>query len=200
MNAAIRLQWFEQYIMIVVYTLLLMNIYTRECFTCSISRSKWHITDCCCYKLPWWRHQMETFSAILAICAGNSPVTGEFPPQRPATRSSDVFFDLRLNKRLSKQSGGWWFETPSSPLWRHRNAVTQNHNKSSIAHQMKYGDEKNCIQLYQEPIAGDLLVSYSSPNHSIHQYGFVSINNLQSYTQGIYCQIQMFQVFHSIYC
>ena len=51
---------------------------------------------------PWWRHQMETFSALVAICAGNSPVPGEFPTQRPVTRSFDVFFDLRLNKRLSK--------------------------------------------------------------------------------------------------
>ena len=50
-----------------------------------------------------WRHQMETFSALLAICAGNSPVTGEFPPQRPVTRSFDVFFDLCLNTRLSKR-------------------------------------------------------------------------------------------------
>ena len=53
----------------------------------------------------WWRHQMETFSALMAICAGNSPVPGEFPAQRPVTRSFDVFFDLRPNKRLSKQ---WW--------------------------------------------------------------------------------------------
>ena len=65
---------------------------------------------------------METFSALLAICAGNSPVPGEFPTQRPVTRSFDVFFDLRLNKRLSKQSWGWWLETLSRPLWRHRNA------------------------------------------------------------------------------
>ena len=43
---------------------------------------------------------MDTFSALLAICAGNSPVSGEFPTQRPVTRSFDVFFDLRLNKRL----------------------------------------------------------------------------------------------------
>ena len=49
----------------------------------------------------WWRHQMETFSALLAICAGNSPVPGEFPAPRPVTRSFDVFFDLCLNKRLS---------------------------------------------------------------------------------------------------
>ena len=44
---------------------------------------------------------------------------GEFPTQRPVTRSFDVFFDLRLNKRLSKQSWGWWFVTPSRTLWRH---------------------------------------------------------------------------------
>ena len=69
----------------------------------------------------WWRHQLETFSALLAICAGNSPVPGEFPAQRPVTRSFDVFFDLRLNKRLSKQSRGWWFQTLSHPLWRHCN-------------------------------------------------------------------------------
>ena len=49
----------------------------------------------------------ETFPALLAICAGNSPVTDEFPAQRPVTRSFDVFFDLYLNKRLSKQSRGW---------------------------------------------------------------------------------------------
>ena len=51
---------------------------------------------------------METFSVLLALCAGNSPVTGNFAAQRPVTRSFDVFFDLRLNKRLSKQPWGWW--------------------------------------------------------------------------------------------
>ena len=55
---------------------------------------------------------METFSALLAICV---------PTQRPVTRSFDVFFDVRPNKQLSKQSWGWWFETLSPPLWRHRN-------------------------------------------------------------------------------
>ena len=58
---------------------------------------------------------------VTGHCAGNSPVPGEFPTQRPVTRSFDVFFHLRLNKRLSKQWWGWWFETPSRPLWRHRN-------------------------------------------------------------------------------
>ena len=47
---------------------------------------------------------METFSALLVICAGNSPVHGEFPTQRPVTRSFDVYFDMHPNKRLSKQS------------------------------------------------------------------------------------------------
>ena len=69
----------------------------------------------------WWRHQMETFSALLAICAGNSPGPGEFPAQRPVMRSFDVFFDLRLNQQLSKQSWGWWFEASSRSLWRHCN-------------------------------------------------------------------------------
>ena len=68
---------------------------------------------------------METFSALLTICAGNSPVPGEFPAQRPVTRSFDVFFDLRLNQRLSKQSWGYWFETLSRPLWRHCNAFCE---------------------------------------------------------------------------
>ena len=60
---------------------------------------------------------METFSALLVLWAGNSPVTGEFPIQRPVTRSFDAFFGLRLNKH----SWGRWFETPSCPVWRHCN-------------------------------------------------------------------------------
>ena len=54
----------------------------------------------------WWRHQMETLSALLAICAGKSPVTGEFPAQRSVMRSFYVFFDLHPNKWLSEQSWG----------------------------------------------------------------------------------------------
>ena len=71
----------------------------------------------------WWRHQMETFSALLAFCAENSPVPGEFFAQRPVTRSFDVFFDLHLNKQLSKQCRGWWFETTSDSLWRQCNEM-----------------------------------------------------------------------------
>ena len=67
------------------------------------------------------RHQMETFSTWLALCAGNSPVTGEFPSQRPVKRSFDYFIALCLNKRLSKQSRRRWFERLSRSLWRHCN-------------------------------------------------------------------------------
>ena len=72
---------------------------------------------------PWWRHKMETFSALLALCARNSPVPGEIPAQRPVKRGFDVFFDLRLYKPLSKQWRGWLFETLSGSLWRHCNAL-----------------------------------------------------------------------------
>ena len=58
-------------------------------------------------------------SLSLALCVENSPVTGEFPAPRPVTRSFEVFFDLRLNKRLSKQWLGWWLETQSCSLRRH---------------------------------------------------------------------------------
>ena len=78
----------------------------------------WPLHKTCCTSCPtgqncvwtWWRHQMETFSALHALCAGNSPVNGEFLVQRPVTRSFGVFFDLRLNKRSSKQSWGWWLD------------------------------------------------------------------------------------------
>ena len=60
-------------------------------------------------RISWWRHQLETFSALLTVCAKNSPVTGEFPSQRPVTLSFDVFLDRHPNKRLCKQSWSWWF-------------------------------------------------------------------------------------------
>ena len=84
---------------------------------------KHYVHGSCFYVIwPWWRHQMEIFSTSMALCAWNSPVTGEFRAQRPVTRSFDVLFDLRLNRRLSKQSLGWWFVTPSVALLRQCNA------------------------------------------------------------------------------
>ena len=60
--------------------------------------------------ITWWCHQMETFSPLLALCVGNSPVTGEFPSWKPVTWSFDAFFDMRLNKQLSNQSICQWFQ------------------------------------------------------------------------------------------
>ena len=92
------------------------NFHPRKCiWKCRLP--KWRP-----FCTPWRRHQMEAFSVLLALCAGNSPVTGEFTTQRPETRSFDVFFYLCLNKRFSKQSRGWWFEPLLRALWRHYNA------------------------------------------------------------------------------
>ena len=63
----------------------------------------------------------ENIFRVTGHLCGEFTVTGEFPAQRPVTRSFDVFFDLHLNKRLSKKSWGWWFQTRSRPLWRHCN-------------------------------------------------------------------------------
>ena len=82
----------------------------------------------CPFKIraPWWRHQMETFPASLAFVWGihrwpvNSPHKGQW-------RGALVFSLIcALNKRLSKQSWGWWFETPSRSLWRDCNAKPPN--------------------------------------------------------------------------
>ena len=62
----------------------------------------------------------DIFRVTGPLC-GEFTGLGEFPTQRPVTRSFDVFFDLPLNKRLSKQPWGWWFETPSWSLWRQCN-------------------------------------------------------------------------------
>ena len=90
-----------------------------------------------------WRHDVSICSILNAFsCSFKNSLTtwmgpicqceyyalwnwwiGEFPAKKPVTRSSDVFFDLRLNKRLSNQSWGWWFETLSPPLWRHRSVT-----------------------------------------------------------------------------
>ena len=78
-------------------------------------------------EVMWWRHQMETFSALLALCAGDSPGSPvNLTSQRPVTLSFDVFFD----KLLSKQSWGWWSETPSRSLWRHCSAMDSPHIRS----------------------------------------------------------------------
>ena len=97
--------------------------FNMECLTNS-NPCYWLQSQFCCtlcyFFISWWRHQLEMFSALRAFCAGNSAVTngfpGEFPAQRPVTWSFDVFFDLHLNKWLSKQWWGWCNVTPLSTI------------------------------------------------------------------------------------
>ena len=72
-----------------------------------------------------WKHFPRYWLFVRGI--HRSPVYS--PSQRPVTRSFDVFFDLRVNERLSKQSRGWWFETPSRSLWRHCNECESSSSK-----------------------------------------------------------------------
>ena len=88
-----------------------------------------YVTVCLSYMMT---SSNGNFSTLLALSAGNSPVTGEFPAQRPVTRGYDVFFDLRLNGRLSKQSWGWWFEKLLRPLWRHSNDNQTKHKSPTL--------------------------------------------------------------------
>ena len=76
---------------------------------------------------------------------------GEFPTQRPVTRSIDVFFDLRLNKWLSKQPWGWWFETLSRPLWRHRNEY-QYYSKQNLTRSQLWTQK---LMVTWFPVLGD---------------------------------------------
>ena len=118
----------------------------------------YHVTP----SVTWWRHQMETFSVLLALCAGNSPGTGEFPAQRSVTRSFDVFFDLRLNKRLSKQPWGWWFEPPSCPLWRHCNGPI--------------GDRWTLLQIFQVMASSKNYVDWQRLHARGYYYGSVLVS------------------------
>ena len=79
-------------------------------------------------------HQSSSFSNVMTTSSNGNifrvtgHLCGEFTgPQRPVARSCDVFYGLRLNTRLSKQSWGWRFETPSRPLWRHCNGAPRWH-------------------------------------------------------------------------
>ena len=119
----------------------------------------------------------KLFSALLAICAGNSPVSGEFLAQRPVTRNFDIFFDLRLNKRLTRQLWGWWFKTVSRPLWRQCNEALLLNKVTSIS--MVFDNNPNAFIVPQEQgtlshgkafyiiflYVGNLLVIRGFPSH-----------------------------------
>ena len=89
--------------------------------TSSESLTKLAMKKAAPFNISWWRHQMKTFSALLAFCAGNSPVTGEFPSQRPVTRSFDFFLWSAPKQTLVQTIETPVIETPSCSLWCHCN-------------------------------------------------------------------------------
>ena len=88
--------------------------------------------------LPMMTSSNGVIFRVTGPLCGEFTGPGEFPAQRPVTRNFDVFFDLRLNKRLSKQPWGWWFETLSWSLWRQCNAYTQRIYRKTF-HLIQYG-------------------------------------------------------------
>ena len=85
------------------------------------SREKWYLTRLVSIYSMMTSSNGNIFRVTGSLCAEFTG-PGVFPTQRPVTRSFGVFFDLLLNKPLSKQQWGWWFETPSWSLWRQCNA------------------------------------------------------------------------------
>ena len=107
-------------------TLLLARISGRAIHYLNVSYAQvyFHSWSVNRWENSWWRHQMDTFSALLALCEGISPVPAEFHSQRPVSWSFGVFFDLCLDKRSCKQSRRRWLETPSRSLQRHCNGIS----------------------------------------------------------------------------
>ena len=77
-----------------------------------------HLHNCARVIFPWWRHQMEAFYAQLTLCAGNSPVPVN-SPHKGQWRGALIFSLIWIKRWVNNR--GWWFETPSCPLWRHCN-------------------------------------------------------------------------------
>ena len=95
------------------------------CMICPCMTSLYHISYIVSIWATAWKSMMTSSNGnifrVTGPFCGEFTGPGEFPTQRPVTRSFEVFFDLRLNKRLSKQTRCWWFETQSWSLWRHCN-------------------------------------------------------------------------------
>ena len=98
------------------------------------------------FEITWWSHQMETFSALLALCEGNPQVAGVFSSQRLMTWSFDVSFDVHLNKRLSKHSRRRWFDTSWHSLWRHCINLVNSVARIVSSKRTFEEDRQNCAQ------------------------------------------------------
>ena len=109
----------------------------------------------------WWRHQMDTFPCYWPFVRGiqRSPVNS--PHEGQWCGAFAVFFDLHLNKRLSKQSRRWWFETPSRPLWRHCNDSICNYHQMKATRSdwwiVSIGSGKDLVPLGTKPLPEPVL-------------------------------------------
>ena len=114
-------------IMTSLYCTVIIAKYRERTVLCNISRCFVRSVKNRIKVKPSWCMMTSSNGNIFRVTGplcGEFTGPGEFPTQRPVTRSFDVFFDLLLNKRLSKQPWGWWFETLSWSLWRHCNGMT----------------------------------------------------------------------------
>ena len=121
-----------------------------------------------------WCQQMETFFALLALCEGNSPVTGEFLLQRLVTRSFDVFLD----NRLSKPSRHRWFETPPRSLVRHCNVQICNCHQTSpltfiLPQWSRFSSILHSIHYSQLPETGLKMIEWCKKSLAVYQRYFL---------------------------
>ena len=107
--------------------IICLKLITQLQINCHLYRSAliYAITHCWIVQRPGLQRQIMMTSSNGNIFRATGHMCGDFTGYRwilrkmPVTRNVDIFFDQRLNRRLIKQSWGWWFETPSRPLWRH---------------------------------------------------------------------------------
>ena len=137
-----------------------------------------------------WKHFPRYWSFVRGIHQSPvNPPPPPPPPQRPVTRSFDVFFDLCLNKRLSKQSWGWWFETPSRPLWRHNNVCTHGYTTRRLRlwlfNEQRFLHYDDVIMMAIASQITSLTIVYSAVYSGPHQRKHQSSASL-AFVQGIH--------------
>ena len=144
------------------------------------------------------------FRVTVPLC-GEFTGPGEFPTQRPVTRSFDVFFDLRLNKQLSKQPWGWWFETPSWSLWRQRNERSR-----VLWYFLCYLNKATCFTWHHtlrclwNVLCCRILFNPSKTVKSKQQFDLACHIDLPTLHQGLfhvrrYCAYRMFTLHSAVY-
>ena len=120
------------------------------------------------------------FFRVTGPLCGEFTCPGEFPTQRPVTQSFDVFSDLQLNKRLSKQPWGWWFETPSLSLWRHCNEFASSLSYRRLFHcgQLIVGLWRHNRQWSDSILAPVIVCGLKAPRHYLTQCWLIITNVL----------------------